>query len=345
MVSFVFRADSSTRLGIGHMVRCQNLAIALREQGAEVSFICRPLPGNIAAQAIACGFVVHFLPDSVVEWEADAQASAALIANQGPVDWLVVDHYELGHLWERALANVTRAILAVDDLANRPHECAVLLDQNFYKDCEARYADLVPVGCRKLLGPRYAILSTAFQDLKSPQPRFGQLSRLFVFFGGTDPDNETSKAIAAIRKLGRADLAVDIVMSAANPHQQAIRELATQLPNAKCHVQIETIHELMLAADLALGAGGTATWERLRAGLPCITIAIADNQFETARDLGDAGYIDFLGESANVSVDDIASAIEVFATHPSMLEQMSRLGLSLVDGQGTRRVVSALLAT
>ena len=343
MTNIVFRADSALQLGTGHIVRCLNLAIALSERGAKITFICRDLPGNIAEQIRIRGFNVQFLPKGVERWQADAAATSALLETLAPVAWLVVDHYELDQSWERAVASQVGSILVIDDLADRMHDCAVLLDQNFYKESEKRYADLVPRSCRMLLGPRYAILSTEFRKLSQPQPRSGELKKLLIFFGGSDPDNETSKALAAIRKLGRTDLSIDIVLGAANPHQHSVRKLTDELPNAKCHVQVDYMHELMLKADLALGAGGTTTWERLRTGLPCITIAIADNQLETGRDLSAAGHIIFLGERKKVTADDIGTAIEVFAKYPPLLKQMSASGMRLVDGQGTRRITRLLM--
>ena len=47
------------------------------------------------------------------------------------VDWMVVDHYQLGGEWEGLMKSVSRHLMVIDDLADRSHDCDVLLDQTF----------------------------------------------------------------------------------------------------------------------------------------------------------------------------------------------------------------------
>ncbi len=53
--------------------------------------------------------------------------------------------------------------------------------------------------------------------------------------------------------------------------------------------------ELMVWADLAIGAGGATTWERCYLGLPSITLVFAENQLETTVDLAAIGVTSFFG--------------------------------------------------
>lgn len=69
--------------------------------------------------------------------------------------------------------------------------------------------------------------------------------------------------------------------------------------------------ELMAAADLAIGAGGATTWERLYLELPTIAIAVVENQVETLETLGEAGVVCFLGICTKVVVDDIYKMINL----------------------------------
>ena len=45
-----------------------------------------------------------------------------------------------------------------------------------------------------------------------------------------------------------------------------------------CHVQTRCMADLMVAADLAIGASGSASWERCAVGLPAVAMAVAVNQ-------------------------------------------------------------------
>ena len=46
-MNIAFRVDASTRIGIGHLVRCLTLAKALRERVVQVRFICREHSGHL----------------------------------------------------------------------------------------------------------------------------------------------------------------------------------------------------------------------------------------------------------------------------------------------------------
>ena len=57
----------------------------------------------------------------------DSQGTAHALSD-GSVDWLVVDHYALDARWEAELRSAAGRLLVIDDLADRRHDCDVLLD-------------------------------------------------------------------------------------------------------------------------------------------------------------------------------------------------------------------------
>src|SRR3546814_8388281 len=75
-----------------------------------------------------------------------------------PADLLVVDHYGLDALWETPQRRWAKTILVLDDLADRRHDCDVLVDQTFGR-AVADYDGLVPAHCRRLTGSAYALLA------------------------------------------------------------------------------------------------------------------------------------------------------------------------------------------
>jgi UDP-2,4-diacetamido-2,4,6-trideoxy-beta-L-altropyranose hydrolase len=358
----VFRADSSLDLGAGHIMRCLTLAERLKEGGAAVAFICRDLPGNLMGFMQSRSFEVRSLPIPAagssrdrgshkyaawlgVDWQEDAAQTAALLERgPEPVDWLIIDHYALDRGWQLRLRPRVRKIMVIDDLANRPHDCDLLLDQNYFANLEHRYDGLAPPHCVTLLGPRYALLRPEFlQARRDLRQRDGKVRRIMIAFGGSDPSNETTKALEAVSRLNRSDIAVDVVVGAANPHRASIEALCTRLPGARLHCQVSYMARLMTEADLAIGAGGTSTWERCCLGLPTLTISIAANQEETTRDLAGAGVSWYLGPKQRVSGDDIYAALVTLMADAGPLASMGERCAALVDGQGAGRVVSTML--
>ena len=168
--SVVIRVDASVQMGSGHVMRCATLAEELRSRGATVTFICRTLPGNyinwllshkfevialpapVDGMAVAASELAHFSWLGVSLEQEIADVREAL--SRRPVhDCLIVDHYALDEQWEGAARSFANTIMVVDDLADRRHDCDILLDQNFYLGMQQRYDHLLPLSCKKLLGP------------------------------------------------------------------------------------------------------------------------------------------------------------------------------------------------
>ncbi len=350
----VFRTDAGSALGSGHVMRCLALAKALRAQGARVRFVSRELPGHMCDLVEHdWGFTVHrlqvppvpLLEQLGVPWEQDAMKTAGVLGRIAePVDWLIVDHYGIDAPWEKRLRTATRRIMAIDDVADRDHECDALLDQNLHPDAEERYRGRVPASCRLLLGPGYALLRDEFREGRHGiRPRSGRVRRILVYFGGNDPGNETGKALAAIGRLERHHLHVEVVLGPMNPHREAVEREAAALTHVQVHDSGVAMGDLMLRADLAIGAGGSTTWERCCLGLPTLALAIADNQMDQAQAVADSGALDYLGRADTVSSAGLAEALAKRIDDDAWLNRISRRGMELVDGRGTERVAKILI--
>lgn len=330
-------------------MRCLTLAGALREVGIDVVFICRELKGNMCDLLEGNGYVVHrlskpnkalamdFVVSSHADWlevpiKYDSDETRSVMRLLGPVDWLIVDNYALDASWEREMRPYAGKIMVIDDLADRPHDCDLLLDQNLYDNWESRYDGLVPDQCSKLLGPRHVLLRPEFMKARSNMRyRDGSVRRILIFFGGSDPTNETTKALEAIISLKRPDIAVDVVVGAGNPHKHDIKILCASIPNTTYHCQIGNMAELMMNADLAIGAGGSSLWERCFVGLPSIALVIAENQAETTKVVAKRGALFDMGRSVNVSLDQIVNSVRHVLKNPIELRLMGEAALKITE--------------
>lgn len=363
-----FRTDASLRIGTGHVMRCLTLAEALRRRGAECAFVGRELEGNLLDRARAAGFRVHPLPRPAdpgprpapedrddpppphhpwleASWREDAEATAAALRSWGAVDWLVVDHYALDARWQERVAPCAGRLFAIDDIADRRHACHALLDQNLYDDPERRYVSRVPADARLLLGPEFALLRPEFAAARARvRPRGGKVSRVLVFFGGADPGNATAKALEALSLPEFSSLRADVVVGAVNPHRDSLAAACAARPGTAFHVQASHMAELMADADLALGAGGTTSWERCCLGLPSLAASLAENQKELTATLARHGAMLDLGLGESLSPAGIAGSLRQALADPDRLAAVSRLGMALVDGGGADRVAARLLS-
>jgi UDP-2,4-diacetamido-2,4,6-trideoxy-beta-L-altropyranose hydrolase len=355
------RVDASGQIGIGHFMRCLSLADVLKQNGVGIRFVSRHMPEHMRDMLVAKGYefmllnsnpsddVAGKLPHS--SWLSSSQAQDATDTIQAlsgqSWDWLVVDHYALDTTWESAMRHEVGKIMVIDDLADRLHDCDLLLDQNLYGELERRYNGLVPDHCVKLLGPRYALLRPEFAAArKSLRHRDGQVRRILVFFGGSDLTNETGKTLAAIGSLGQLDLSMDVVAGVTNSHKEDVREHCASLPHAFFHSQVSTMADLMARSDLMIGAGGVTTWERCYLGVPSITVVIANNQYETIKAVAAAGATLYLGRNDEVSMEALATAVKRLLGNPPLVREMGRRALEVMGGassMGSKVLVDAIV--
>jgi UDP-2,4-diacetamido-2,4,6-trideoxy-beta-L-altropyranose hydrolase len=321
-------------------MRCLTLADQLRGAGAEVAFICRDVPGAMFDLLDTRGYRNVKLGGSATSAAAqhdDARESIRAVGQlfSSGADWLVVDHYELDAEWERLLRPATRRLMVIDDLANRPHDCDLLLDQNYYRALDLRYQKLVPEQCVTLLGPEYVLLRPEFSEARQRlRTRDGVVRRILVFFGGSDPANQTQQVLEALSLLERPDIEVDVVVGSVNPRRHVIQALCDALPNVTFHSQVSNMAELIANADLGVGAGGAAMWERCCLGLPAITVVFAANQERTTEDVAATGAIEYLGWSDQLGPVDYARAIDEMINNTERTRHIGELALRLLQAEG-----------
>jgi UDP-2,4-diacetamido-2,4,6-trideoxy-beta-L-altropyranose hydrolase len=355
----VIRTDASLQIGSGHLMRCLTLAEELRQRGAEVSFICRSHPGHLIGLLEAKGYAVARLAAAsqeyqeqhgdlthaswlAVSWQQDAADTIAALGETRP-DWLIADSYALDRRWEGKLRPLVGKILVIDDLADRPHDCDLLLDQNLYHSMERRYNGLVPTHCDKLLGPKYALLRPEFLHARQAlRKRDGVVKRVLIFFGGVDPTNETEKVLHALSGVSAQEFEVDVLVGGWSLRKNQVESFCAEHAAFHYHCQVDNMAQLMAGADLAIGAGGTATWERCALGLPALVVTVAQNQVELATCGAEKGLFFYLGAAETVTMQQIQDVFRVFHPATATLRAFAAASLSLVDARGAQRVAGMI---
>jgi UDP-2,4-diacetamido-2,4,6-trideoxy-beta-L-altropyranose hydrolase len=323
-------------------MRCLTLADELRQKGTDINFICREGPGNLISYIKNRGYKVHQLPGDI-DIETDRRLTNKILSKyETKPDGLIIDHYDIDISWEYPLRKYAKNLMVIDDLANREHDCDLLLDQN-YSNNEDRYNGLIPENCIQLLGPEYAILRPQFQKTRGNlRKRDSGVNSILVFMGGADSKNITSKALRAIHMLNRSDITIDVVIGNLNPYHDEIKILTSKIPNTICHHNVVDMAKLMSSADLCIGAGGTTTWERCCVGLPTITIILAENQKNISESLDKDGALINLGRYQNVTENNIKEVIKGLIENPQKMASMSDKSRQLVDGEGVGRVIDTI---
>ena len=335
-------------------MRCLTLADKLRERGNECHFICRQHEGHMIDHVRSRGYEVSALQKSDerasfiselahgswlgVDWSTDAQGTHQILG-EIELDWLIVDHYALDYRWEQAMRPACKQMMVIDDLADRLHDCDLLLDQNYGSSAE-RYRNLVPINCIQCYGPHYALLKPTYADYRTKlRARNEQVRRVLIYFGGgTDTENLTGIAVQVFQSQKLKGIKLDVVVGEAYIHLTSLEKQLAERGNATIHQQLPDLANLMVKADLAIGAGGATTWERCCLGLPSIVISIADNQLPASKALAEDGLIQYLGHICDITHEAVNFQVAELINKPERLNEFSRKGMKLVDGKRVNRV-------
>lgn len=355
--AIAFRVDASPQIGTGHFMRCLTLADALSQRGALIRFVSRHVPGELRqivgdrghqlGGVDGVSLVEDFPEVPHAHWLGTSQRTDAHDTRHALSDqswsWLVVDHYALNATWEEALRGTAHRILAIDDLADRVHDCDVLLDQNHFIQGESRYLGKVPPTCRVIVGPRYALLRPEYRENRERLgSRTGDVHRILIFFGGVDTHNLTRLALQALSEPELRHLAVDVVSGSDASRRRDLDRLAEERPGTRVYGPRPHLADLMAHADLAIGSGGATTWERMCLGLPSLVITFADNQVPLSQELAQDGLIRLVGHAPNVTVNDIRDQLLDELRCRQQTASIDKC-MELSDGLGVSRVVELML--
>lgn len=362
LLKIYFRTDASVDIGSGHVMRCLTLADTLRARGARCYFICRPHHGHLFELIKQRGYEVHALaaPKADVtiadadrhyalwlgaDWQTDAEETRKILET-GTADWLVVDHYALDKRWESIVRAGCKHIMVIDDLADRPHDCDLLLDQNLGR-LEQDYVALLPPHAERLVGQQYALLRPEFGLLRAEslarrraRPQF---NHLLITMGGIDKDNVTGEVLEALQSGSLPeDLSVSVLMGMHAPWLEQVRAQVDQMKQrVQVVVGVSNVARLMADSDLAIGAAGGTAWERCSLGLPSLILVIAENQkagAEALQQTGGAIAMQSAAEIQNFLLGHLSSG-----DLPELLQEMSLAAAQITDGNGVNRAVQQMM--
>lgn len=348
-INIIIRADASIEIGSGHIMRCLTLADLLRKEGAAIYFVCREIEGHlcnlIEEKGYQCLRILNI--KQTFDQKQDAMETLNLIELNGlKVDLMIADHYQIADQWEQVVRKAASKIMVIDDLANRRHDCDLLLDQNYFNNFETRYDDLIPVNSRKLLGLTYLLLRPEFYE-KHPARDLDNyaIKDILIFYGGSDPTNETLKVLAALDLVDITGFAIHVVVGSSNSNKKLIESKCRER-NYRFYVQIDYLAQLMRKADLALGAGGVTMWERCYLGLPSIVTIVAENQRESTEAAAEAGAVWNLGWHECVEITNLVDIINRAIEEPNGLMEMTKKAKQLMQSDKiykTHPVVGAIM--
>lgn len=338
------RTAVSSRRGAGHLTRCIALLQGVEDVLGAAPRVSLVLDPDFREREALVRDAVRELGDCRVH-----DAHDVALGDLQPLDWIIVDHYDLGADYETTARQTGARILAIDDLV-RAHDADIVVDQTLGRTA-AKYAGKVPRHCRVLAGTDHALLRRPFRLARAVQQGRARTwhtpRRILVSLGLSE---RTGLAARIVRVLAALPIEVEarVVTSATDPHLAELATLAAARPDRIAILtDVDDMCGLMGWADLAIGAAGVTTWERLCLGLPSIVMQTADNQAEILAAISRTGAV----RTLDCRSDDeqfnalLGTAVSELAGNALVLSQMSSAATKIVDGKGITRVGCEMIGT
>ncbi|NCB82760.1 MAG: UDP-2,4-diacetamido-2,4,6-trideoxy-beta-L-altropyranose hydrolase [Bacilli bacterium] len=264
----LIRADSSSTIGLGHIMRDVVLA---KEFEGEVFFACQNLEGNI----------IERIPYEVKILQSNNASELIALIKSLHVTFLVIDHYGIDATYEQTVKEATRVkILSFDD-TYAPHHCDILLNPNLYADA-SRYEALVPKGCELRCGK--PLIREEFIKEKAIQRE--KIYDVSIAMGGSDSANITLNVLKTLPNT----LHVSILTTTANAHLKELHSFVADKPNIALHVNSNEVAKVLHQSHFVITTPSVMVQEVLFMELPFLAIQTAKNQEEMATYLQQKGY-------------------------------------------------------
>jgi len=339
--ALIIRADASVAMGTGHVMRCLALAQAWQDAGRSSIFAMAETTPAVE-QRVAAEKFERFQITSSAASRQDAEELAKL-AGTYHGEWVVVDGYQFDVEYQRVLKAAGLKVLVIDDGGQCGGYCAdFVVDQGFGAS-EEDYKNREPY-TQLMLGTRFVMLRQEFGSWRTWQresPTVGQ--RLLVTIGGSDPDGLTARVIEALPAIGSPGLAATIVAGGSNPCLTELQQLADNSP-----LKVDLLRDpasmprLMAQSDLAVICAGGTLWELLYMGCASLSYARDAVQGDVIARLHAMGAVRDLGPVIKFNVSEFADAVSELVASRRRREEMAKIGRTIVDGEGAKRVLQRL---
>tara|TARA_Y100000768_G_scaffold223840_1_gene168940 strand:+ start:11023 stop:12558 length:1536 start_codon:yes stop_codon:yes gene_type:complete len=351
-MNILFRLDANNTIGSGHFSRCLTIADSLIEQDCSCTFMTRNLPENFK-KILKKKKIKNLNNDSAKkELEGDLPHSNWLESSQkndaevflemikDNYDWLIVDHYALDYRWESYFLKVAKNILVIDDLADRKHECDILIDANISENKRTFYESNTPSKAKIFLGQKFALIRPEFiaQKLKNIEsiPK-----KILIFFGGFDEKKLTLKTLRTLVKIDtKKEFNFEVVVGANNKNKKQIFDECQKI-GAEYHEQINNISYLMAKSSISIGAGGTTVWERSYMGLPTLAFSIASNQLEQVEKANSLKILHGINYEG-LSEEQFEIELKNFLKNTKLHKILKNKSQNFIDGLGVKRITALM---
>ena len=280
-MNILVRADSSSNIGTGHIMR--DLVLAKQYKNENIIFATQDLVGNINHKIEEENYKIELLKSNDFE-------ELNKLVKKFEIDMIVIDSYDIDYNFEKKLKedNSSLKIFVLDDTYEK-HFCDILLNHNIYAD-EKKYKNKVPKHCKLRCGAKYTLLRDEFLEAKKAKKRVKKKNQtIFLGLGGADHKNLNIKILKVVEKFKKS-LKVNLVTTTANKNLEELKEYCKDKQWINLQINSNEVAKLISKSDFSIVTPSVTANEIFYLDLPMITIKTAKNQNQMHKYLKKKGY-------------------------------------------------------
>lgn len=335
-MNILFRVDASNIIGTGHVYRCLNFA-QLYSKKHTIYFVSKKhlfnLNEKIKEKYTCFELEIENLDNinlNINSWLGESENNdvkktiSVIKTNKLHIDWLIIDHYAINETWENEIKKYVKNICVIDDFTNRKHNCNILINQQIKEKEIVKYKNNINSDCKICVGNDYLLLNHQYYQLNINK-NIEKLKRINIFMGGSDTYNITEDIIDICHdyiKKNNLNIIFDVIVGKSNKNAEKIKNKIKYLNNFHYYYDLKFIGDLLLEADLAIGAPGTSSYERCITQTPSLMICIADNQKTVIQKFIDSNTSIYCGNIDNYKLNLLENLIDL-NNDPNKLRNMS----------------------
>ena len=275
MKNILFRADSSCKIGIGHIMR--DLVLASQYKDCNIVFATQKLNGNINHKIKEANYKIEILKSNDIK-------ELNILIKKLKIDLLIIDHYNIDYKFEKKIKkkNQNLEIMSFDDTYEK-HCCDILLNHNISAK-KSKYKKLVPKNCELRCGSKYTLLRSEFIEEKKKSKKVKLLKKdmnIFIAMGGADHSNLNIDILKVLK--GFKNIKVNVITTSANQNIEELKKYCKNKSWIKLYIDFHKIAKLMRKSDFAIVSPSVVVNEVYFMNLPFIEIKTAKNQEDMYR--------------------------------------------------------------
>jgi len=277
----LFRANSSSTIGTGHIMRDLVLASKYEKNGYTIVFVTQNLNGNINDKILSYNYKVEIVKDNTLK-------QFQRIIDKYKPKIIVIDSYDINYTFEKELKNQNQNIklLCFDDTYEK-HYCDILLNHNIYANKE-KYKNLVNKNCKLKCGSKYTLLRYEFKIEK--QKNRNKKYNFLIAMGGADTANLNTKILKVLLKMNKK-CKIAVVTTNANKNIDKLKLFCKRFDNIDLKINSSKIAKLLNQTKLAIITPSVIANEISFLSTPFVAIKTASNQKYMYKYLKDNNHV------------------------------------------------------